>query len=155
MPVFTLDLPGLDTSRGWLSRTRCGWSSVFFWVLDSRQEATVWARQLCTHRFWINNSREPVLIMFVSDTRMGGLLWRRRRAVGGRWPGQGYSLMVTLVRVCVSGIEVSMCKMCTEMSYYPMQADLWIPKLQYTPRLCPGLTLATDWPHFTSNKAVD
>lgn len=84
MSIFSLDIPVLHASWRWVRRTRCGWSSVFFWLLDSRQEATVWARQLCIHGTWINNSRELVLIMCVSDTRMGVVMTKEG---GDRWPG--------------------------------------------------------------------
>lgn len=42
-----------------MAMTRCRRSSVLFWLLDSRQEATVGAQQLRIHHFWINIRREP------------------------------------------------------------------------------------------------
>lgn len=45
----------------------------------------VCAQQLCIHRTWINNSREPVLIMCVSDTRVGVVMDEEEEEEGGRW----------------------------------------------------------------------
>ena len=160
MFVFTLDPPVLGTSWRWPRRTRCGRSSVLFWVLDSRQEARVWAQQLCIHRCWINNSREPVLIMFVSDTRMGVAVEEEER--WGRWEAWirvtgiqpcGDPRVCVCVCVCVCAcvcvhacvracvcVCVCVCVracpracvcVCILLPYHPIQVDPWIPRLPY------------------------
>lgn len=59
--------------------------------LDSKQNARVWSQQLCINHSWINNGREAVLIMHVSETckevvmgrDIGGLGRKPHGNVGG------------------------------------------------------------------------
>lgn len=133
MSVPSLDVAVCHTSWRWLWRTRCGRSSVLF-------EATVWARQLCIRHTWINNSREPVLIMCVSDTRMGVVLeeggWEL--VSGGKaswWPRWVGACRYSASRDAgvpwtVRGPDVS--NAWTAKSYYSMEFDPWIPRSCFT-----------------------